>query len=392
MRRSRIILVLLLVVIVGIAIVVAMLRFLPQPEVTTTEVTAPIATPTVDMVDVVIAKQNIPDREKIVEGMLLMAPYPRELVLPSMFTDPKEVLGKKSLLALPQGTIIQKGMIADPVAEFSTAHSDAAEVIPAGWVAVSIPINRLSSVSYAPRRGDHVNVIATVLLVDLDPSFQSITPNESALVIAPGPQGQPGQSPTSLSLQITSGGDASAIGRTELDALLEQNAYIVASEPQRPRMVSQTVIRNVRVLGVGDFPRPDLEPTAIPTAVPTAAAGAVQPTQAPQAGVVPAQGQQANVPTATPTPPRLPDLITLIVSPQDAVTLNYLIYSGAMLNLALRNPYDEDPGISEAVTLDYLLSGYSITIPVKEPYGTQPRVDILKQPALPNDAVATPVP
>lgn len=391
MRRSRIILVLLLVVIVGIAIVVVMLKFLPQPEVTTSEVTAPIATPTVDMVDVVIAKQNIPDRVKIEEGFLLMAPYPRELILPSMFTDPKEVLGKKSLLALPQGTIIQKGMIADPVAEFNTAHSDAAEVIPAGWVAVSIPINRLSSVSYAPRRGDHVNVIATILLVDLDPSFQSITPNESALVIAPGPQGQPGSSPSSLSLQITGGGDASAIGRTELDALLEQNAYIVASEPQRPRMVSQTVIRNVRVLGVGDFPRPDLEPTPIPTAVPTTAAG-VQPTQAPQTGVVPEQGQQANVATATPTPPRLPDLITLIVSPQDAVTLNYLIYSGAMLNLALRNPYDEDPGISEAVTLDYLLSGYNITIPVKEPYGTQPRVDILKQPVLPNDAAATPVP
>jgi pilus assembly protein CpaB len=234
-----------------------------------------------------------------------------------------------------------------------------------------------------------VNVIATILLVDLDPSFQSITPNESALVIAPGPLGEPGTSPTSLSLQITSGGDASALGRTELDALLEQNVYLVASEPQRPRMVSQTVIRNVRVLGVGDFPRPDLEPTPIPTAVPTAAAG-VQPTPAP--GVVPEQGQEANVPTATPTPPRLPDLITLIVSPQDAVTLNYLIYSGAMLNLALRNPYDEDPGISEAVTLDYLLSGYNITIPVKEPYGMQPRVDILQQPVLPNDAVATPAP
>jgi pilus assembly protein CpaB len=390
MRRSRMILVLLLVVLVGLAIVVVMFKFLPQSEPKTTEISTPMVTPTVDMVDVVIAKQNIPEREKIVEGMLLMAPYPRELVLPSMFTDPKEVLGMKSLLALPQGTIIQDGMIADPVAEFGTAHSDAAEVIPAGWVAVSIPINRLSSVSYAPRRGDHVNVIATILMVDLDPSYQSLTPNESALVIAPGPQGEAGKSPTTLTLQITGGGDASAIGRSELDALLEQNVYVVPSEPQRPRMVSQTIIRNVRVLGVGDFPRPDMEPTAIPTAVATPVPGA-QPTAAAPA-TVPEQGQQQAAPTATPIPPKLPDLITLIVSPQDAVTLNYLIYSGAMLNLALRNPYDEDPGISEAVTLDYLLSGYNITIPVKEPYGTQPRVDILSQPVLPNDAEPTPVP
>ena len=391
MRRSRMILVLLLVVLVGLAIVVVMLKFLPQSEPRTTEISTPMVTPTVDMVDVVIAKQNIPEREKIVEGMLLMAPYPRELVLPSMYTDPKEVLGKKSLLALPQGTIIQNGMIADPVAEFGTAHSDAAEVIPAGWVAVSIPINRLSSVSYAPRRGDHVNVIATILMVDLDPSYQSLTPNESALVIAPGPQGEAGKSPTTLTLQIAGGGDASAIGRSELDALLEQNVYVVPSEPQRPRMVSQTIIRNVRVLGVGDFPRPDMEPTAIPTAVATPVPGAPPTSTAPE-GTVPEQGQPNAEPTGTPTPPKLPDLITLIVSPQDAVTLNYLIYSGAMLNLALRNPYDEDPGISEAVTLDYLLSGYNITIPVKEPYGTQPRVDILMQPVLPNDAEPTPVP
>jgi pilus assembly protein CpaB len=389
MRRSRIILVLLLVVVIGVAAMVVLPRLLPQDETPTVEEFTPMVTPTVDMVDVVIAKQNIPEREKIVEGMLLMAPYPRELVLPSMYTDPTDVLGQKSLLALPQGTIIQEGMIADPVAEFSTAHSDAAEVIPAGWVAVSIPISRLSSVSYAPRRGDHVNVIATILLVDLDPTFQSLTPNESALVIAPGPLGEAGKSPTALTLQITGGGDTSLIGRTELDALLEQNVYIVPSEAQRPRMVSQTIIRNVRVLGVGDFPRPDMEPTPFPTAVPTAGA---EPTPGAPAASVPEQGTQSAQLTATPTPPRLPDLITLIVSPQDAVTLNYLIYSGAMLNLALRNPYDEDPGISEAVTLDYLLSGYSITIPVKEPYGTQPRVDILSQPVLPNDAEPTPVP
>lgn len=391
MRRSRIILVLLLVVLIGLAVVVAMWKLLPQSEPQTFEIPTPMVTPTVDMIDVVIASQNIPNATKIEEGMLLVAPYPKDLRLPSMYLDPKEVLGKIALLSLPQGTVIQDGMVADPVAEFAVAHSDAAEVIPAGWVAVSIPINRLSSVSYAPRRGDHVNVIATILLVDLDSSSQSALPNESALVIAPGPMAEPGSSPVSLALQISGGGDASAIGRTEFDALLEQNIYVVPSEAQRPRMVSQTIIRNVRVLGVGDFPRPDLEPTSVPTAAPAGDTG-VQATEAVPAGAVPEQGQPEASPTATPAPPPPPDLITLIVSPQDAVTLNYLIYSGAMLNLALRNPYDEDPGISEAVTLDYLLSGYSITIPVKEPYGMQPRVDTLSQPVLPNDSVATPVP
>lgn len=391
MRRSRIFLILLLVVLLGLALVVVLMRFAPQTEPQTVEIPTPMVTPTVDMIDVVIAAQNIPNSTKIEEGMLQVAPYPKDLRLPNMYTNPNDVLGKIAMLSLPQGTVIQEGMVADPVAEFAVAHSDAAEVIPAGWVAVSIPINRLSSVSYAPRRGDHVNVIATILLVDLESSTQSKLPNESALVIAPGPMGEPGSSPTSLALQITGGGDASVLGQTLFDTLLEQNVYVVPSEAQRPRMVSQTIIRNVRVLGVGDFPRPDLQPTPLPTAAP-AAQGGVQATEAVPAGVVPEQGQPAASPTATPVVPPPPDLITLIVSPQDAVTLNYLIYSGAMLNLALRNPYDQDPGISEAVTLDYLLSGYSITIPVKEPYGLEPRVDVLTQPVLPNDSIATPVP
>jgi Flp pilus assembly protein CpaB len=105
MRRSRMILVLLLVVVVGVALVVVMLKFLPQSESPTVEQFTPVVTPTVDMVDVVIAKQNIPEREKIVEGMLLMAPYPRELVLPSMFTDPKDVLGKNPCLSCLKGLL-----------------------------------------------------------------------------------------------------------------------------------------------------------------------------------------------------------------------------------------------------------------------------------------------
>jgi Flp pilus assembly protein CpaB len=391
MRRSRMILILLVIVLIGVVVLFAVWRLFPQPTTPTTEIPTIAVTPTVDTVNVVVAAQNIPAREKIVEGMLAMAPYPRDLVIPNMYTDPNEVLGQKSMYDLEQGIIIQKGMVADPLSEYATAHSDAAEVIPAGWVAVSIPVNRLSSVSYAPRRGDHVNVIATMLFVDLDTSFQSKIPNRTALVIAPGPSGEAGASPVWLTMGISGGGEGTELGRTEFDALLEQNAYVVPSEAQRPRMVSQTIIRNVRVLWVGDFPLPGQEATPVPTMAPTSEPGA--PATPVPGGTVPEQGQAAAELTPTPVPIRMPDVITLIVSPQDAVSLNYLIYSGAMLNLALRNPYDEDPGITESVTLDYLLSTYGITIPVKEPYGLEPSVGEIAAPELPNDnPVATPVP
>jgi len=81
-------------------------------------------------------------------------------------------------------------------------------------------------------------------------------------------------------------------------------------------------------------------------------------------------------------------VITLIVTPQDAVTLNYLVFSGAQLTLALRSPGDADRPPTEAATLDYLLKTYQIPVPVKLPYGMEPRVDRVQPVKLPNDLPA----
>jgi len=136
----------------------------------------------------------------------------------------------------------------------------------------------------------------------------------------------------------------------------------------------------VIVLQMGNFRTPAekaaLEATA-PAPTATAEPGAEQPQQA------------APTPTPVPAPP---DVITLIVTPQDAVTLNYLIYSGAQLTLALRNPNDAAADGTEAVTLSYLLDQYNIPIPVKLPYGSQPAVDALVPPVLTNDGTPTPQP
>jgi hypothetical protein len=122
-----------------------------------------------------------------------------------------------------------------------------------------------------------------------------------------------------------------------------------------------------------------------------AAKEATQPaaTPTPEPGAQQAPAQNAPTPTPLPAPP---DVITLIVSPQDAVTLNYLIYGGAQLTLVLRNPRDVDVNATNAVTLSYLLDQYNIPIPVKLPYGFQPAVTALVPPSLPNDKTPTPRP
>ena len=57
-------------------------------------------------------------------------------------------------------------MLVDSIEDLSRAGSDAALLIPKGMVAVSIPVSRLSSVSYGLATGDQVNVIATFPFVE----------------------------------------------------------------------------------------------------------------------------------------------------------------------------------------------------------------------------------
>jgi len=108
-------------------------------------------------------------------------------------------------------------------------------------------------------------------------------------------------------------------------------------------------------------------------------------TDTPTGAATPEGGVAAapSMPTAAP-----PDIVTLIMWPQDAVTLNYLLYSGAEITLALRGAGSVNEGRTDtdAVTLQYLMDVYRIPLPVRLPYGTTPRVDELIPPVLENDA------
>jgi len=253
-------------------------------------------------------------------------------------------------------------------------------------VAVSIPVSRLSSVSYAPRPGDHVNVIATVLFVDLDTEFQSILPNYTGLVIASGPPDPETGERDPLTVEVGSllprdfdpetGQMESPVsrvpgvyGRVAIDPVLGQAVYLVPSEQQRARLVSHMLLQDVIVLQMGNFPLEDEEELA-----------RQQEEQQAQAQAEGAEGQQEQAPQI-----EKPDVVTLIVTPQDAVTLNYLIFGGAKLTLALRNIYDPDRLVVNPVTLQFLLEQYQIPVPVRLPYGLQPRLDLLEEPVLPND-------
>jgi pilus assembly protein CpaB len=137
-------------------------------------------------------------------------------------------------------------------------------------------------------------------------------------------------------------------------------------------MVSQRLIDYATVLHVGTF---QLEAEEELTGLPVTTQ---QGTAPPAAG----QGQQ---PAAAVPEVVRPDLVTLIVSPQDALALNWAVKAGVDLVLTLRAPGDTSTDETTSVTLQYLLDNYNITVPIRLPIGIEPRVDVIIEPILPND-------
>jgi Flp pilus assembly protein CpaB len=348
-RRGLIFIIIALVIIAVLAVVFLLSRgtqlLLPgaQPGAST----APQASE--KMTTIVITTQRIPRGSVITEGVITTLAYPeKDLVTGTFFTNPKDVLNKQAKYDLEARIPITEGMLVT-----GQVGSYAAFQIPKGYVAVSIPITKLTAVSFAPVVGDHVNIIASVLVVDTDQNTQSVLPNLTGKAIPPS--GATETDPGSLTVTSTTGGGAQ--GRVDLDTTLNQPVYLVPSEPQRPRLVSQMVIQDAIILRVGSFPTNELAKTS-----------GVEPTPGPQ----PASGAAE----ATPVP--APDMMTLIVRPQDAITLNYLMLSSAQLSLALRSAGDLEPAVVEAVTLQYLFQTYNIPNPPKTAFGLNPRKDTLE--------------
>lgn len=376
MRRGRIFIYLALIIILGLVAVYVLYQRRSQTPAVEPGAVAVEATPVVEDIDVVVVTQNTPRGTVLDETLLTTIKIPKNDSVSGMFfTEMASVVGRRAKFDLDSGIPLTASMLVDSAEALSATGSVAALSIPRGKVAISIPISRLSSVSYAPRPGDHVSVIVTMMFVDVDSEYQTRLPNEVLQVMGPIST----EEGSLITMGLSKGEIVTFQGRTELDPLLNELVYVVPPEQQRGRLVSQTLLPNVMVLQVGDF---QLEEEAVSTSeTTTAEETAVEPVPEPE----PAP-ETAVAPEVEP-----PDVITLIVDPQDAVTLNYLLFSGAELTLALRAADDDSVTGTESATMQFLLDEYNITMPAKLPYGTEPRVDDLELPVLENDAVE-PVP
>ncbi len=326
----------------------------------TTNQTPPTATPYIEMVDIVIASQSIPRGALITSDVLTTIKYPSsQIPQGTFFASIEDAVGNMAKYDIDPAVPLTTSMV---VAE--NEGSLASFDIPTGMTAFAIPVTPETNVAFAPQKGDHVMVVGCMLLADIDTQFQTNLPNYVETTYAPGTIVEGKGTINSILIDPSAEGQLTVQGRYELDPATNQYIYLSASETQRPRLVCQTIIQDAAVLQVGMFKAIEASSSMSPTPTPVV---------------------ENTAPTTT-SGTTYSGSVTLIVTPQDTLILNYLLLSGTKLSLALRSSGDTGVITTDPVTLQYVMDQKNIPSPVKLPYAIQPRVDSLNYPGF-NDYI-----
>jgi Flp pilus assembly protein CpaB len=303
-------------------------------------------TPATGTYNVVFVAQDIPAGSTITADSIIEGPWPKSLELPGLVTDKAAVIGRRARIDLRRGEPIFSSQIVESGAAVSDTASATALKIKTGKVAIAVPLSRLSGVAYAVGNGDHVMVIASFTIINVDTMFQTDVPNKMLLVSL--------DADGRLTFLETSGGRA--FKESPLSDVLVASYYIPV-ELQRPRLVSTVLVQDARVLNVGNI--------GTTTVIPTPAAGAAQTTT-------------AQIATT-------PDIMVIEVTPQEALAINFLIRMKADLTYALRSAGDTSVFTLNSVDLSALMEEFNITLPPNSTFASGVRTDAPYIPVLGND-------
>src|SRR5687768_442514 len=205
MRRGRLLILIALLLVLTLAGVFVAFSLngglFPRPGVgAATEPPIAVTATSEPAVQIIAAGQTLQRGVVIPTEALIAIPWPTSMVPPSAITDPALVVGTRARYTIARGEPIFSTMIVESLAQLSPTGSDAAAQIPAGYVAISIPYNRQHGVALGIKDGDHVNLIVSWAVVDIDQDFQTILPNLSTVLSPPNPDAVFAIPPSSVSV------------------------------------------------------------------------------------------------------------------------------------------------------------------------------------------------
>ncbi len=330
---SRRTLVLVGLLIIGVALIVGVLLLRRRGG---GEEAAPAETP--QAMKILVAANNLTRGMSITPDLVLAQDWPIQHLPPVYYTDPAQVVGYFVRVDIPQGMPLMPSMLSPSAEALGAMGSPAALQIPEGKRAIAIPLDLLGAVAWALRPGDHVDVLASWLIQELDQEFQSVLPNQWA------------------ALQCGEGQLCQGIyGRVELLPTGQVIMVYPSEGKAQARYVAQVTIQDATVLGVGTYQVP--VDTAAPQPAPTPGAEGGQPAP----GTAPAE------PTPMPAMAKVQAVI-LVVDPQEALVLKALVETKADITLALRRPGDTARVSTDTVSQDYIIVRYNFVVPPKLPY------------------------
>jgi Flp pilus assembly protein CpaB len=282
-------------------------------------------TPEVQMERVVVALQTIPRGMRIPPDAVEIREWPvddRDFPEDPIY-ELDDIVGMVARVEIPMHRPISASSVK---VVFLGEGSEMSLAIPKGKVAIAVPVMAVSAVANAIRPNDRVDVLVSFSIVEVDMDTQIKLP----MVLIGGEDCLAGCQPTG---------------------------------EQVPRLVTQYSVQNALVMGVGlwEGEQPDIQ--------------VVEPAQegAEAEAVIPLAEEQATPPAAQAATivQSLTQLtvVTLAVSPQDALVLKWAWESNSSIDLVMRSANDNDIYAQpEAVTLQYMIDRFQISLPPKLPH------------------------
>ena len=294
------------------------------------------------LVDVVISIQTVPRGWQMTEAELATETRLASAVDSNIYIRVEDVVGLYARTDIYQGQTLTRDVLVDDPRVLGREEYGPSSLIPPGFEAMSIPMDRLSSVAYGLAPGDNIDVMFSLVFAEIDEEFETLLPNAAAFILygtsGDGGEGEGDSQGERTIFVVDPYGRFEVLSNGDL-------AHIAPSGPQQPVPVT-FIIQNAKVIQVGAWEPP--QPPAAPSPTPDLSVATPTP-----------QGVE---PTLTPTP-QPPDVLVIALPPQQLLLLKYAVEHNADVDYALRGINDGQLYQITNVELGYLLERFNIEIP-----------------------------